>query len=109
MTSTPKSTIIRRGMPPSEILAIVADVTGVSVNQITGRRRSRRVCTARFLAMAAISHAFPRWARVDVAECVGKADHGTIYHGIIRYRDLHDSCAEFRRLADALGLPYAIR
>lgn len=45
-------------MTPEDIIAEVALVTGVPAPAITGQRRHQPICQARFLAIAAITHAF---------------------------------------------------
>lgn len=93
----------------AETLAAVASVTGATVDEITGQRRTNRITRARYLAMAAITQANPHWSLLDVSGVVGKADHSTIYHGLCRYRELYETDPHFRTLAESLGLKAKIR
>ena len=96
---------IQPGMSVATVLLKIAEATGIPALSITGPERTRRVCYARFLAMAGIRVSHPSWALVDISEAVGRGDHGTIYHGLNRYRELYDTDREFRRLALECGLP----
>lgn len=93
----------------TEILDTVAAITGATVAEIVGRSRTNRIARARYLAMAAITNANPHWSLLDVSGVVGKADHSTIYHGLCRYRELYETDAHFRNMAQSLGLNAKIR
>ena len=104
-TTTPQ---IRPGMTVFSVIEAVSAVTGVSPAEITGPRRTNRICFARFLTMAGVRIAFPWWALIDVSQAVGRGDHATIYHGLCRYRTLFDTDKHFRNAALTLGLPQII-
>lgn len=96
-------------MPATEVTRLVSEVTGVSVEEITGPRKRHRITRARFLTMAAQTAAHPHWALIDVAETIGIREHSTIYYGLCRYRELYDTDKFFRSQAEALGLSATIR
>ena len=75
-------------MTTKQILEIVADVTGVPVASITGRRRTDRVSCARHLAVASIRHNDPRLSLQETAEAVGKSCHGTTVNSMQRHSDM---------------------
>lgn len=82
----------------SDILSEVALVTGVPVSAITGRRRTRGVVWARFLAIAAIRENFTWWSWEEIAAATGRADHGSAIHAVQRYQFLLKTDPEFRSL-----------
>lgn len=75
-------------MTPEQIIREVAAVTRLLPAQITGPRRTNRICRARFLAIAAIRHAFPRFTLKDIADAIGRKDHCTISHAERAHRKL---------------------
>ena len=91
-------------LPIHEIIAEVACLTGVPAPAITGPRRADRICFARFLTVAAIRQAYPRFSLRDIAECVGRTDHGTTINALRRFSDLCHTDRHFRANAQALNL-----
>jgi chromosomal replication initiation ATPase DnaA len=94
--------------PIPDIIADVAATTGVSTPALLGHRRTKAICRARFLAIAAIKHSRPSITLLELSEWLGKKDHATAYNALLRFRDLYDTCPTFRADATELGLPARI-
>jgi chromosomal replication initiation ATPase DnaA len=90
-------------MSPETIIAEVAQITGVPVAAITGRRRTRRVCYARFLAVHAIHQAGQWLSLCEIAEALRRRDHGTISHALARHLQLLSTEPLYQRWHTALA------
>ena len=75
-------------MNPEQIIEAVGNITGLPALAITGRRRTDRICKARFLAIAAIRHAYPAFTLQETADIIGRKDHGTVAHAMLTHREL---------------------
>jgi len=74
-------------MTTTAIIETVANVTGIPARVILGKRRTDIVCHARFMAVEAISAAMPWMSLQNVAEAVGKRQHGMTNHAQCRHRE----------------------
>lgn len=88
---------------PSEIIGLVACVTGVPAPAITGRRRTNQVVWARFLTVAKLRQTFTWWSLTEIGHEIGR-DHGSITHALKQYRRLIMQETAFRSFATELGL-----
>jgi len=61
-------------------LSVVA-VTGISLEELAGRRRTARIAGARMLAMALVREA-TNLSLVEVGQVFGDRDHGTVIHAV---------------------------
>jgi chromosomal replication initiation ATPase DnaA len=66
------------------IFRAVYDETGITPEQIMGKRRTDRIVYARHMTIAVLHIKFPRWSLTDLAEAVNRADHGTAINAIKR-------------------------
>ena len=82
---------------PETIIAEVAIITGVPAPAITGKRRSRRVCYARFLAIHAIRAAHDWWPLVDIAAAINRRDHCCIIYSLRQHAVLMKTTPEYRQ------------
>lgn len=87
-----------------EILANVERVSGVPVEAIRGKRKTRRVVWARFLALAALNKAFPWWSQADLAEAVGREDNGTASYGLRSVARLRETEPDFEEMFREVSL-----
>lgn len=69
------------------IIATVADITRVPMQVITGREISRKAYTARFLAIAAVRHCYPKQILAVTGQHFNR-DHSGILYAMRRHRDL---------------------
>lgn len=82
--SKPKAPLVK------EIIAVVAQETGVSTHDILSPRRSEKVVLARHIAMylakTLTAHSFP-----DLGKLFGGKDHTTVLHAVERISKLLDT------------------
>lgn len=83
-------------MTPEDIIAEVANVTGIPAPAITGPRRSKRITQARFLAAAAIREVYDWWTLEMTAKFLNRRDHGTIANARARHLELLKSDSEYK-------------
>lgn len=88
-----------------EIIGEVACATGVPAPAITGKRKTRDIIRARFLAYAAARVAYPRYSLDLLALAFERLCHGTMINAFRRYSDLYERDQEFRAIARELNLP----
>jgi chromosomal replication initiation ATPase DnaA len=86
-------------MTPEDIIAEVVLVTGIPAPVITGKRRSKRITQARFLAAAAIREVYDWWTLETTAKFFNRLDHGTIANARRRHLELLKSDLEYKALA----------
>jgi chromosomal replication initiation ATPase DnaA len=89
-------------MTPEDIIAEVANVTGIPAPAITGPRRSKRISQARFLAAAAIREVYDWWTLEMTAKFLNRRDHGTIANARARHLELLETDIEYKALATAI-------
>lgn len=82
---------------PEIIIAEVAEITGVPVAAITGRRRTMRIYRARVLAVAAVRKAKQHWPLVEVGDVFNR-DHSAVIHAMHRHSDQLASCEYYQEL-----------
>ena len=82
---------------PETIIGTVAIITGVPAPAITGKRRSRRVCRARFLAAHALRVANDWCPLVDIAAALNRKDHGSIINALRQHAALMQTTPEYRQ------------
>jgi len=74
--------------PKQETIAIIRGVAarhpGVTVDQILGRDKARRVCVPRHLAIVEIRKAKPRMSLGDIGRVFDR-DHSTIHYVLSKY------------------------
>jgi chromosomal replication initiation ATPase DnaA len=86
------------------IIGEVAVATGIPAPAITGCRRTDGIVFARFLAVAAIRQAFPHMSLVELAEAVGRRDHGTAHNALRQFQNLCKTSPHFLSVARRLNL-----
>lgn len=89
-------------MNPEDIISEIACLTGISVGDIVGKRRTAGVVYARTLAFATVKAKFPAWSLTEIAEFMGRCDHGTTIAALKRADRMADSDPEFAKLAEML-------
>lgn len=70
------------------IFSAVYNETGVTPEQIMGRRRTARIAGARHIVIAVLHIRFPEWSLQDLADAVRRTDHGSSLHALRRIRKL---------------------
>jgi chromosomal replication initiation ATPase DnaA len=83
-------------LPIKAIVAIVTDVTGITVSEITGPRRIPRIAEARHFAYWLIRRVRPDMSALQIARAFSRFDHGAVLLAVRK--------VEMRRLAE----PYSI-
>lgn len=91
---------------PEQIIAAVAGITGVPVAAITGKRRSRRILHARYLAIAVVRDTHDWWTLQMTGE-VFHVSHHSIIHALRRHRDLLTDTPAYRQMAEQLTENFA--
>ncbi len=71
---------------PTEIMGIVADSCGVTVDDILSKRRKREMCDARHMFCAIMRKQF-RYSLKSIGEIVNGRDHTTAIHSIQTFND----------------------
>ncbi len=66
------------------IFEAVSNASGIPISAIRGRRRTRVCVWARFAAAVLIWERFPWWSRGQIAQAIGRTDHGTAIHALNR-------------------------
>ena len=66
------------------IFQAVSIASGIPISAIRGRRRTRVCVWARFAAAVLIWERFPWWSLGQIAQAIGRADHGTAMHALNR-------------------------
>lgn len=87
-----------------QIIAKVSSITGVPMNVITSKRRTRMASYARFLAVSAIRKRLPWMSLSDISLAVGAGDHGQAAHAIRRTQELIKSDILFAQHAHSLSI-----
>ena len=75
-----KATLTSSGPPIAEILALVSAVTGVSVPDIVGPRRQRRLAQPRFFAVHMMLEMRPDLSTPAIGRVLGGRDHTSVLH-----------------------------
>lgn len=69
-------------VPTIDLLKSVAEKTGVSIDDMKGARRDRKVVAARHAAIAAIYESRPDLSLPQIGRIFGGRDHTTIIHAV---------------------------
>ena len=85
-------------MNPCTILGDIACLTGIPVGDILGKRRTCAVIYARTLAFATVKAKFPSWSLTEIAEFLGRCDHGTTIAALKRADKMTETNAEFAKM-----------
>lgn len=70
------------------IFSAVHAETGVTPEQIMGKRRTARISDARHMVVAILHMKFPEWSLQDLADAVKRTDHGSSLYALRRIRKL---------------------
>lgn len=78
-----------------DIQAEIANLTGIAVERINGKERTKAVLDARQLCMWFIKDktSLNQW---DIAAIMNKRTHGPVHHGLKKFRDVLDVNPGFR-------------
>ncbi len=71
------------------IFESVSIVSGIPISAIRGRRRTRIACWARFVVISLVQHRFPWWSQSQLADVVGRIDHGSAANALQRADQLN--------------------
>lgn len=77
------------------VVAITATVFGVTISEIEGQQRNRRLVRARFAACLLMSEMTPRPSLPQMGRALGNRDHTTILHAIARATGMMVESPEF--------------
>ena len=86
----------RSEVSPDEIIRLVAEAYGVSVEQIQGRGRSRKIALPRQIAMFLLRHE-ANISLPHIGEKLGGRDHTTVIYGCDKVADLLERDDRMRR------------
>jgi hypothetical protein len=81
--------------PIDEILALAAEITGVSIEDFRSPMRVRRMAWPRHFAMFLLHKARRDLSTTQIGRVFGKRDHSTVMHGLRKARERGD-LPEFR-------------
>ena len=88
------------GPPIGEVLTLVAEVTGCSVPDVVGPRRSRNIAWPRFLAVHLLLAVRPDLSLPAIGHALGGRDHTSIMHARNKFIKLMDDDPVSRWLLD---------
>lgn len=71
------------------IFEAVSAASGIPISAIRGRRRTRVLTWSRFVVISLVQHRFPWWSQAQLAEVVGRLDHGTAANALKRAAKLN--------------------
>jgi len=81
----------------ANIFRAVYEETGISPEQIMGKRRTARISDARHMVIAVLHIQFPEWSLQDLADAVKRTDHCSALHALRRIRKLVSTRPEYQR------------
>lgn len=76
------------GPPIGEVLLLVSDVTGRSVPDLVGPRRTRSLAWPRFLAVHILVKVRPDLSLPAIGKALGKRDHSTVIHARDKFHEI---------------------
>lgn len=79
-------------MTPAEVLASVAERTGVPVETLRGKQRTRYVCRARAEAMHLLRGL--GMSMSEIGAMLGGRDHATVIYGLFRHAVARAECEQ---------------
>ena len=91
---------VPRGPAVGDVLAIVAEVTGVGVPDLVGPRRNRRFAWPRFLAVHILLAVRPDLSFPMIGKVLGGRDHTTAMHARTKFLEIMDLAPVCNWLAD---------
>jgi hypothetical protein len=89
-------------LDPGAIIAAAVRVTEFSRDCLTGQRRSKEIIEARFALVLAIADLRQDYSLQKIGHLVGKRDHTTIRHAILRARSFARQRPEFAALVETI-------
>lgn len=81
----------------ANIFRAVYDETGITPEQIMGRRRTARISDARHMVIAILHIQFPEWSLQDLADAVRRKDHVSAIHALKRIRKLVSTNPDYKK------------
>jgi len=87
---------------PGAIIAAAVRVTEFSRDCLTGQRRSKEIIEARFALVLAIADLRQDYSLQKIGNLLGKRDHTTIRHAILRARSFARQRPEFAALVETI-------
>jgi chromosomal replication initiation ATPase DnaA len=78
------------------IFASIYAETGVTPEQIMGRRRTARISDARHMVIAILHIRFPEWSLQDLADAVRRSDHVSSLYALRRIRKLVETKPDYK-------------
>lgn len=81
-----------------EIFEAVSLASGLTIAAIRGRRRTRAAVWARFAVVVLAQRRFPWWSQSQLADIIGRSDHGTAANALARAAELAAGDADFAAL-----------
>jgi chromosomal replication initiation ATPase DnaA len=91
-----------------EILQIVAENCGVSVDDIISETRKKEVVDARHIYFASVKLKY-RVSLKSIGETVGNRDHTTVIHGIRKFKERYETEELYQKLSDSIFERLGIR
>jgi hypothetical protein len=94
-----ESLIAASGIPqhsPGAVIRAVTQATGVSIKEIVGRSRLRRVSDARLIAIFLMERHCLSLSLVEIGRSIGGRSHSTVIHSISTAESLASTNADFR-------------
>lgn len=87
----------------SEIVEVVASVTGIPATSIKSRKRTREITWARFLCLREARDRYSWRSLESIADSMGLGSHQTVMHGLKRAAVLMSQDPQFSRLAEEIS------
>jgi chromosomal replication initiator protein len=84
-----------------EILLIIAEENGVTVNDIVKRSRKREIVNARFMFCGIVKDYFD-YSLVKIGEFIDNRDHTSVIHGITEFKYRVQSEEPFRNIVNRI-------
>ena len=88
-------------MADMDILNIVSETCGVTVEQVISQMRDRNIVDARKI-FSAVMKKKKKYALIKIGRIIGDRDHTTIRHEVIEYESLYRHEDAFKFKADAV-------
>jgi chromosomal replication initiator protein len=91
-----------------EVMEIVSQECGVTIEQIVSRRRFRFIVEARQI-LAKVLKDKCRMTFANIGKTIGDRDHTTAIHSVLSYDNLYTTDDSFREKADNINYKLGIR
>ena len=87
---SPRTGIINHKSVPDEpaeqtIYATISDVLHIKVSDLTGNRRTRDICDARFIMWAVMREIYPGYTLKELGRSTGGRDHSSVINGMRKH------------------------